>query len=79
MRYLTTLTQKGQMTVPKAVRERLRLATPSKVILDFDEGDCRIRIEPAFDIIDIAGELEPDRTVSATEIREQLESGYGNR
>jgi AbrB family looped-hinge helix DNA binding protein len=79
MRYITTITSKGQMTVPKAVRARLHLSAPSRVVLDLDEATSRITLAPTEDIPDLAGALSPAQVVPATEIRERMEDGYGVR
>jgi len=79
VRYITSMTQKGQMTVPKQVRDELHLRTSSKVVLDFDKESRTITLEPAVDILDMVGELRPAKVVPATEIRERMERDYGTR
>jgi len=76
---MTTITRKGQMTVPKALRERLHLAAPSRVVLDLEERTGRITVAPVEDILDLAGSLAPADVVPATEIRERMQDGYGSR
>ena len=78
MRYVTSITRKGQMTVPKAVREKLGLRVPSKVVLDHDEARGVLTLAPAEDILDLAGSLTPGEVVPATEIRERMERDYGS-
>lgn len=78
MRYVTTITRKGQMTVPKPVRETLGLRVPSKVILDYNEAKGTLTLAPVTDIIDLAGSLTPEEVVPATEIRERMERDYGS-
>lgn len=45
MRLYSTLTRKGQTTVPKEVRDLLRLSPRQKLAFVVEEG--RVRIEPA--------------------------------
>jgi AbrB family looped-hinge helix DNA binding protein len=41
---MATLTSKGQLTVPKKVRDRLGLQPGDKVVFDLDEESVRLRV-----------------------------------
>lgn len=76
MTYTSTVTQKGQITLPKALRNKLNIKTREKVIIKLKE-DC-IEITPTSDILSIAGFLKNKVKVSKNilEAREALENKY---
>ena len=76
MRYSTTITRKGQMTVPKEVRENLDISIPSQVTLDVDEKEKTVRIIPQKDILDMAGRFKVKKPFDVLKAREKFESTY---
>jgi AbrB family looped-hinge helix DNA binding protein len=75
---ISTLTSKGQVTIPKIVRERLHLRTGDK--LDFRvEEDGTIRVYPiARKVSEVFGLLaeKAGRAYSAKESREKLREAF---
>jgi AbrB family looped-hinge helix DNA binding protein len=73
----TTLTTKGQVTIPKPIREQLRLHTGQR--LDFQvDRDGRLIVKPrARDIRELKGILRSDRKkpVSIAEMHEAIAQG----
>jgi len=57
MHYTTTVTQKGQITIPKALRDQYGITMRSKVLMVADSNG--ILIEPTQDILALAGTLMP--------------------
>ncbi len=56
----TTLTRKGQVTIPKEVRDRLGLQPSDKVeFYDTDDGGVGIRKSRKLTLRDVAGSLPP--------------------
>jgi len=56
-----TITSKGQITIPKAVRDELGLRAGDRVAFRV-AGDGRVVIEPeTIDLLDLAGILKPRR------------------
>ena len=76
MRYSTTITKKGQMTVPKQVRESFNILAPSQITLDVDEDKKSFRIIPQKDILDMAGRFKAKKTQGILKAREKFESKY---
>lgn len=76
MRYSTTITKKGQMTIPKQVRENLDITIPSQVTLDVDENKKSVRILPQKDILDMAGRFKVKKPADVLKAREKFESTY---
>lgn len=61
MYYKTTITQKGQITIPKPLREYFKLRRSSKIILEYSENKEGIIVKPAPDILDLAGTFKPKK------------------
>ncbi len=75
---VATLTSKGQVTIPKEVRERLRLKTGDR--LDFRlEEDGSVRLVPvarrAADVFGVLAE-KASKSYSAAEEREKLREAF---
>lgn len=74
MTYQTTITKKGQITIPKSLRELLELDTSSKIILEANKDKIIIKTVP--DILDIAGKFKIKKVKSALKTRELFEKRY---
>lgn len=74
MQILTTITQKGQITLPKKVRNLTGIQEYSKVQIEVENDS--IKITPRYDILDIAGSLKPKKRKSALGARKAFERNY---
>lgn len=74
MQILASVTQKGQVTIPKRLREKVGLSTNSKVYIEA-RGNF-IKVTPTYDILDLAGQLKPKKKGSALEARQVAEKTY---
>ena len=77
----TTLTSKGQITLPKAIREHLRLHTGDAVeFIVGADGEIRVRAG-RFEIRDLQGALHrPDRKPVSLEVMDEaLRAARGRR
>ncbi len=72
--FTTSVTQKGQVTLPKALRDRYGITPWSKVIVLGDDNG--IQIKPTEDIIHLAGSLKPQKGKSVMAAREAIEKRY---
>ncbi len=74
--YAATVTSKGQVTIPKQVRERLRIRSGQTVRFVLDEGErASMTPEPA-KLADLAGVLgKPPRSATPEEIDEAIRQG----
>lgn len=77
MVYKTNITQKGQLTIPKPIRDSLMLKPNIRVAV-WLEGEA-LKIKPSHTILDIAGTLNPVKVVSAVLLREKMAKNYGNK
>ncbi len=65
---ITTLTTKGQVTIPKKIRDELGLKPGDKVI--FEKDKKAVKIKPAPDFFSFKGALKEKRLPSDKEIEE---------
>ena len=77
MVYQTTLTKKGQIVIPKKVREMLGLKPAQKLTIEVFPDKKEVRLKPEPDIIDLAGSIKPKKVISALKARELFEKNYG--
>ncbi|MBU0978520.1 MAG: AbrB/MazE/SpoVT family DNA-binding domain-containing protein [Patescibacteria group bacterium] len=78
MQFITTVTQKGQITLPIAFRRQLDIIPYSKVILELTANNKAIQIKATKDILDLAGSFVPraNQNKSALQARESMEKNY---
>ncbi|OGK35630.1 hypothetical protein A3A93_05220 [Candidatus Roizmanbacteria bacterium RIFCSPLOWO2_01_FULL_38_12] len=74
MQYTSTITQKGQITIPKKIREKLGIRKFDKIIIS-SEAEY-VKVEPVKDILDLAGSFVPKKKVSVLKAREKMEKNY---
>jgi antitoxin PrlF len=77
---IATVTSKGQITIPKEIRERLHLATGDRVRF-LTDPDGRVAIVPAkISITELRGCLPaPARPVTLAEMDEAIAAGAAKR
>ena len=74
MQFITTVTQKGQVSLPKKLREALGISQYDKV---FVEGAIdHIKIKPAEDILNLASHFKTRTKKSPLKARELMEKKY---
>lgn len=71
----STVTVKGQVTLPLAIRKALSIKGRSKVSFTLDEKNKRVIIEPSEDFLSVAKAMKP-RKVSPLKARESFEKRY---
>jgi len=76
MQVITTVTQKGQVTLPRQFRKKLGIEKYDKVVITASKN--HIKIKPTFDILDIAGTFHPrkNKNKSVLKAREYMETHY---
>lgn len=72
--YPTTITQKGQVTIPKKLRDKFNIKNYDTVVVEPAEG--YIKITPRKDILDLAGTFKPKSKKLILSAREELEKNY---
>ncbi len=72
-----TVTSKGQLTVPKAIRDRLRLKAGDTVwFIEMDDGRIVLQARTV-DLRDLKGILKPRRKLSLAQMNETIRSRGG--
>ena len=74
MQIITTVTQKGQVTLPKKMREILGINEYDKVLVEADKD--HIKIKPTEDILDLAGKYKKKMKKPILKARGQMEKKY---
>ena len=75
MTYQTTITRKGQMTIPKGLREFLGLQLGNRVILE-PEKPRRVKITPVPSLGSLAGTFRVKRPRNPVALRKHMERHY---
>ena len=75
MTYQTAITQKGQVTIPKKLRDELGIRRNSKVLVWLEKGG-KISMRPARTILDIAGSFRVVKPKNAVSLRKEMEKRY---
>ncbi len=80
MKYTTTVTQKGQATIPAIIRKKLGLKTNSKIIFEMkNENEAMFR--PVTDFLSLQGSIKSTKPfdIEAMEksVGEHLKKEYG--
>ena len=76
MTYTTTMTSKGQITIPKAFRELLNLKTSSKLTVIFDKKENAVLVKQNPDLLDIANTFKLKNKKNVLKAREAFEKKY---
>ena len=74
MQVITTVTQKGQITVPKAMRDKLGIKAYGAVVMDINKS--QITVKPVQDVVDLAGSFKTKVTKSPLAARAEMEKYY---
>jgi len=81
MLYQTTVTQKGQITIPKALRELLGIERYDQVKIAPDQKREALIIEKAPDLVSMAGSLKVDKKLlkkyPIETMRDHMSKNYG--
>lgn len=74
MQFITTVTQKGQVTLPKKMRDKLGIHKYDRVYLKIERNV--VKIQPAKDILDLAESFRPVSKKPLLKAREVMERKY---
>lgn len=74
MQVITTVTQKGQVTLPKQLREAVGIHEYDKVLVESGQG--YLKIMPTVDILDLAGTFKSPKKKLLSKAREAFEKNY---
>lgn len=70
----STVTQKGQVTIPKKFREKLGIGVYEKVNIEAKKD--HLKITPVVDILELAGKYYAPKGKNALKAREEMAKNY---
>jgi len=76
MAYQTTITRKGQITIPKEIRDILRLGVGEKLQVEIERKKREVKIKPARDFLKIAKKIKVKKKIDPVKAREYMEKFY---
>lgn len=78
MIYSTTLTKKGQVTIPKYIRDTLELEAGERVFFELEDKTNEVKIKTYPDILDLAGtfKVKKKNRMDPVKAREYMETHY---
>ncbi len=76
MPYFTTITKKGQITIPKDMRAVLNLTRFRKIFLELGKNGKEIKIMPSADFLEIAKRVKVKKKANPLKARQALEKSY---
>mgnify|MGYP001613696973 FL=1 len=76
MTYQTTITRKGQITIPKEMRVALHLKEGKKIFLELEPQKKKIWIASHPDITELAGTFRTKKKIDVVKAREYMEKHY---
>lgn len=71
---ITTVTQKGQITLPKKIRDKFNISPRDNVVVKIE--DNKIVVDKAGGILSIAGKYNAPKGKNALIAREYMENNY---
>lgn len=76
MTFITAVTQKGQITIPKKMREVLGLRTGYNVELILDRQQESVKVKPLPRLSDLAGSFRVKNPQDPVKLRAYMEKNY---
>lgn len=76
MTYSITITKKGQITIPKPLREFLKLEEGKKLLIELEKKAKEIKIKPVHDFLEIAKKIKVKKKINPVKAREYMEKFY---
>ncbi len=70
------LTSKGQLTIPKDVRDRLGLKSGDRVVFEFEDDAVRLRVERRKGLGELVGSLPATREYPGKEAEREAARGH---
>ncbi len=76
MTYYTHITRKGQVTIPKEIRDALKLQETGKLSVEFSKKEKAVKIKPTEDFLEVAKKIQVKRKTNPVKTRELMEKHY---
>ncbi len=79
MTYQSTITRKGQITIPKYLRQKLDIKIPGKMIFELDENNMSIRLKSTNNFLEISRNIRLKNRKNPLKARKYMEKMYERR
>lgn len=76
MTYLTTVTKKGQITIPKVLRDRLGLHQLRRVEVEMEKTGKSLKVMAAPDFLEVVKKIKVKNKTNVLKAREFMEKNY---
>jgi len=76
MAYQTTITKKGQITIPKEIREILKLREKERLMIEVESKKREIKIKPVEDFLEVAKKIKVRKKIDPVKARKYMEKFY---
>jgi AbrB family looped-hinge helix DNA binding protein len=74
--YIQTVTQKGQVALPKKLRDALKIKTRGKVWVERAKDYIKVYPDDGPHILDLAGKFKVPKGTDVLKAREEMEKNY---
>lgn len=78
MQFTTSVTQKGQATIPAPIRKKLGIKPNSKVVFEFKNG-AEVSIKPVIDFFTLKGSIKSSKSFNIKFMEKAIEEAIVNR
>ena len=72
----STISEKGQITIPKAFRDKLNLGRSKRVTVELEPTGEALQIRLAPDFLEVARKMKVRRKMDPVKAREYMEKNY---
>lgn len=76
MTYQTKITKKGQITIPKKIREALDLDESQKMAVELEKNKKEVKLKPYRDFLEVAKRIKVENKEDPIKSREKMEENY---
>ena len=76
MAYQTTITKKGQITIPKEIREILKLREKERLMIEVESKKREIKIKPVEDFLEVVKKIKVRKKIDPVKARKYMEKFY---
>lgn len=77
MQFTTSVTQKGQATIPAAIRRKLGIKPNTKIVFELKDGEASLR--PVIDFFTLKGSVRSEKPFDIEAMEKAVENAIVNK